>query len=739
MAIFSVSNTNDSGTGSLRQAINDANALSGFDVINFAGLFAQDLAHTITLGSSSLQITDNLAIDAPDASKLTVSGNNSSRVFEITSGANVDIIGLRIANGYSASDGLGAGILNRGTLNLVNSIIGDNLTYYEGGIYNLGTLSVSNSSIINNFSFTGSGIYNAGSLIVNNSFFTANEGSGIYNSGNAIVNNSTINDNTAGQGGGIYNSGNAIVNNSTINDNTAGQGGGIYNDGTLSISFSTISNNSTDEYGDAGGIYNTGKLIVTDSIINSNRGGVYRYSGTGGIYNSGNAVVSNSTISNNRAEIGGGIYNDGTFTLNNTTIDGNLTEVAAGIFNTSILTVNNSTISNNGSYSSGTQTGGGIYNSRQSATLTINNSTIRNNSAFNGGGIYNDVSATLTINNSTINNNLASYGSGISNDGIATVINSTISSNEAADYGGGIYNQGILAVVNSTILKNSSNLGGGGGIYNTQEGTATIKNSIIAGNFDNPSNVSANATSSDVAGSFITNRFNLIGNLSGSTGFNSSEQLNVPLTDVLDTILRDNGGATKTHALVVGSLAINAGLNADIPADTTDRDGNGNVTEFIPYDQRGAGFNRIFNFTVDIGAYELQAYVIDGTNNDDTLFGTNNNDIITGLRGRDILIGNGGADSFVYSRIQDLGDTITDFESSTDQIVLRKLFGNLNLSNLDYTSAIAGGYLQFAPQGSNTVVLIDPDGTAGSGRAVKLVTVENVSTSALNKSVNFAF
>ncbi|WP_341528559.1 hypothetical protein WKK05_04280 [Nostoc sp. UHCC 0302] len=58
---------------------------------------------------------------------------------------------------------------------------------------------------------------------------------------------------------------------------------------------------------------------------------------------------------------------------------------------------------------------------------------------------------------------------------------------------------------------------------------------------------------------------------------------------------------------------------------------------------------------------------------------------------------------------------------------------------MNYTTAIAGGYLQFASQGSNTVVLIDLDGTAGSGRAVKLVTVDNVSTSALNKSVNFAF
>ncbi|WP_193200974.1 hypothetical protein [Nostoc sp. MG11] len=66
-------------------------------------------------------------------------------------------------------------------------------------------------------------------------------------------------------------------------------------------------------------------------------------------------------------------------------------------------------------------------------------------------------------------------------------------------------------------------------------------------------------------------------------------------------------------------------------------------------------------------------------------------------------------------------------------------FERLGLSSLNYKNAIAGGYLQFAPQGSNTAVLIDPDGTSGKGRAARLVTVDKVSTSALNKSVNFAF
>ena len=65
---------------------------------------------------------------------------------------------------------------------------------------------------------------------------------------------------------------------------------------------------------------------------------------------------------------------------------------------------------------------------------------------------------------------------------------------------------------------------------------------------------------------------------------------------MLDPNLADNGGPTLTHALVPGGLAVNAGDNSK----AVDADGNP-----LDYDQRGEGFARIVDGTVDIGAFEI--------------------------------------------------------------------------------------------------------------------------------------
>ncbi|WP_193195738.1 choice-of-anchor Q domain-containing protein [Nostoc sp. MG11] len=638
MSTFSVTNTNDSGSGSLRQAILDANSLVGKNIINFNGVFADNITDVITLAGSSLSITDDLIIDGTRANWLTVSGNNASRVFEISSGITVDIEGLTIANGYNSFvDTGGGGILNAGTLTLNNSNISSNSVDYQGG--------------------------------------------GIYNSGNLTVKNSTIS-----------------------NNNSGGFAGG-------------------------GGIFNTGTLTLNNSTISGNGGGYDRYGdGSGGIYNSGDATVNNSSISNNTARFGGGIYNSGSLKLNKSTISGNGSEVASGLFNTGIATVT-STVSDN--YADGSS--GGIFND---GTLTLISSTVNNNSAIFGGGISNN--GTLTVSNSTISSNA---GGGIYNDRTAIVSNTTISSNSNR----GIYNNGTLTVLNSTIaLNNVSNSdypdgeNAGGGIYNSSSDSATVKNSIVAGNVKIIYGNEQSTSDSDVVGNFISNGFNLIGSLNGSTGFNTSEQLNVAITEVLDTTLRDNGGPVKTHALITGSSAINGGKNADVSNDTTNLDSDGNTTEQIPFDQRGSGFARISGDRVDIGAFEAVVNVINGMPRRNILKGTAANDIITGYQGRDILTGGKGADSFVYTSIRDLGDTIADFEAGTDKIVLRQLFRSFGLGNLNSASAISGGYLRFETQGNDTIVLFDPDGSDGRSRAVNLMTVSKVSATAMNSANNFA-
>ncbi|MBW4614044.1 MAG: hypothetical protein KME21_12365 [Desmonostoc vinosum HA7617-LM4] len=611
MSTFSVTNINDSGTGSLRQAISDANALTGKDIIKFEGIFTDKVADTITLGGSSLIITDDVSIDGSGAELLTVSGNNASRVFEIRSSATVDIEGLTITKGYISD---------------APDIEYDSEIYNGGGIFNRGILTVSNSIISGN----RSGLY----------------GGGIDN-------------------GDIYNTGGTLtIINSIVSDNYAQIGGGITNGGTLTVSNSTITNNSADLLG--GGITNGGTMTVNNSTI-----------------------ISNSTKAVSSA--GGGIFNQNTLTVNNTTITDNSAYNGAGIYNDGTMTVNSSTINSN----SAEDKGGGIYtgNSYGGVTMTVNSSTINNNSAGQeGGGIFNY--DTLTVNNSTISSNSTKYGGGIFNG------------NEYDD------SYSYLMVSNSTIIANS-----GSGIENGDD--AIVNNSIIAGN------------SLDVVGSFVSNGFNLIGNLNDSNGFDTSEQLNVPLQDVLDTTLRDNGGFTKTHALVTGSPAINTGNNADIPIDTT---------EPAPFDQRGSSFARIYAGRVDIGAFEAAVNVIDGTPGRNNIDGTTGNDMIIGLQGGDILTGGDGGDAFIYTSVRDAGDTITDFEVGVDKIVLqRQIFNYSDVTKINFDSAIAGGYLSFATEGSNAIVLIDVDGSLGSGRAVNFITLSHESATTLNKAVNFTF
>ncbi|MCX6877023.1 MAG: hypothetical protein NTW21_24905 [Verrucomicrobia bacterium] len=93
-ATITVPNLNDSGPGSLRQAIGDA---APGEMIAFSA------TGTITLTSGELVIDKNLSINGPGASNLTLSGNNSSRVFRI-SGGNVTISNLTIANGHASGD-----------------------------------------------------------------------------------------------------------------------------------------------------------------------------------------------------------------------------------------------------------------------------------------------------------------------------------------------------------------------------------------------------------------------------------------------------------------------------------------------------------------------------------------------------------------------------------------------------------------------------------------------------------
>src|SRR5208282_965965 len=190
---LTVTNTNDSGFGSLRDAM--ANAASG-DTINFSLAYPA----TITL-ASTLTINTSLTISGPGASNVAISGNNAVQVFSI-GGGTVNISGVTIEHGSFGGYPYGGGIANGGTLTLSNSAVSGNTgSYVGGGIYNYGTLTLTNSTVSGNSASYMGGIYNEGTLTLSNSTLSGNSASyygAIFNEGPLTAKNSIVANNSGG-------------------------------------------------------------------------------------------------------------------------------------------------------------------------------------------------------------------------------------------------------------------------------------------------------------------------------------------------------------------------------------------------------------------------------------------------------------------------------------------------------------------------------------------------------------
>ena len=136
--IITVTNTNDSGPGSLRQALRAAN---DGDTITFA------VNGTIALTSGGLPVNKSVTISGPGKDQLSIDGNQALLVFGVFPDKTVTISGLTIRNGQT-------GIWNEnGTLTVNNCAVSGNS---EVGLLNGGVLTVSNCVVSGN----SSGIYN---------------------------------------------------------------------------------------------------------------------------------------------------------------------------------------------------------------------------------------------------------------------------------------------------------------------------------------------------------------------------------------------------------------------------------------------------------------------------------------------------------------------------------------------------------------------------------------------------
>jgi len=322
-ATLTVTNTNDSGAGSLRQAIVDAAAS---DTINFDASLAGTTIHL----ASTITLSQNVTIDgAALAVPITISGDSDNdgmgdvTIFMINPGVTVVINSLVLTRGNAVNDNGGA-ISNNGTLTINNSTLVENhaqdSSYSGGAIYSSDALTVNNSNFLNNTAPYGGGAIQAvGTLNISNSTFSysyTNSGGGggaIYSAATTTITNSTFTHNTAAtvNGGGIYVvTGTTTVTGSTFAYNSAGGGASIaVQTGTLNVSNSTFANNTTT--GISGGIYNYGTVNLYNSTFSDNSGVVGTDVGNFGTFNFANNIMAN-TVSGS----GLSCYNTGTIGTN---------------------------------------------------------------------------------------------------------------------------------------------------------------------------------------------------------------------------------------------------------------------------------------------------------------------------------------------------------------------------------------------------------------------------------------
>jgi len=265
-ATIMVTNTNDNGPGSLRQALALANDGDTIDATGISGV--------ITLTSGELLVSQSVTIKGPGADLLAVDGNAAGTVFQVVSMGPVTISDLTIRN---ANGRFGGGIFNGGVgpVTVSNSALSGNTAAFGGGVYNGGTLNIVNSTISGNTANEGAGIYNAVTLTIINSTFSDNAASqiagAVFNTGTLVIANSTISNNTSMfLAGGVVNLNNFQIGNTILNEGHASAN--IYNNSSGVVMSLGYNLSSDDAFGILTG---PGDQIQTDPKLGplQNNGG----------------------------------------------------------------------------------------------------------------------------------------------------------------------------------------------------------------------------------------------------------------------------------------------------------------------------------------------------------------------------------------------------------------------------------------------------------------------------------
>ena len=527
------------------------------------------MSHTIALDGTLVLsgVAGPEMIDGPGSSVVTISGSTTIQVLQVSHGVAATLSGVSISEGQSTAHA--GGVLNKGSLAVVDSTFQSNSAQTGGAIYNAAgaRLAVSGSSFDGNGAASGGGIDVAGGVVT--------------------ITLTTFSKNRAQHGGAIDIAGGQVSLTGCVFDGNSAEfgGGAVANQGgqlrTNRWSVTRNSVSATSEGG--GGLYQTAgsaslsNIAFTVNTAVSARGG--------GIFVAGGSLtLVNSRLGVNSAASGAGIANSGKLSVIDSSFDGNrATHVGGAILNEHDLNVQDCDFSGN----TANVSGGAISNG---GTATVSGCTLSANLATNQGGGIAVSAGQLTLINSTIFHNFALHGAGIEeNSAKLTAINDTIADNDATQNG----SAGGLAVI---------------------EGSATLDNTIVA---QNTIGSGQSAVASDIevlAGGSLGGSFNLIGT-GGSGGLVQGQNGNqVGVADPGLGPIGKNGAPYPTLALLPGSPAIDHGSTSI----------SGVTVPVI--DQRGAlrgpaGLNA--GPTVDVGAYEASSsYVVTTTADNPFAVGT---------------------------------------------------------------------------------------------------------------------
>ena len=506
----------------LRDAVNFANSQGVAAAISFdPGAFASPQTITLTHGPLSIStVSGNITIEGPGAGLLAISGNNSSRVFDLATGATAELDNLTITRG-NAGQANGGAIVSDGNLTITDSVISDSSAFDGGGISASGTVDIVDSTISVN-STTGElqGFYQDGGGI-------------FFNGGQLSIEGSTVKGNTClgtdADGAGIYTvAANLNMANCTVALNQAsGDGSGVAmydtmgnGNATATIIDCTIADNSsTASYG--GGLDDAVVLYLQGSIVSGNTGAGSPNDFSQQIYAPNAINLDNDLIGSDSPYIGPGIIVGASPLLEPLASNGGPTEtmalqtgspaIGAGATFDLPGTSTPITTDQRGDGRPATKPDLGAYQSDQLMVNTTADSTaggllslraaITNAEALSGDPtitfdptVFASMQSIvltqgqLTISGAvqiqaaaagvTISGNYRSTVFYIDPDGRATLDNLTIINGAAPSGGaGGIINKGYLQLNQCTVTDNS---GTSGGIQNN--GTALINDSTISNN-----------------------------------------------------------------------------------------------------------------------------------------------------------------------------------------------------------------------------------------------------------------